>query len=471
MAKGKNGGLNMKKSILLFALPALLALSGCSKVNDGALEPVIENEFIFAEDTEEHCELFGGRDGGLEFKRQPLLAMTPGEGSLTKPVVGYQYRAAYEEDKNGDEEPEEYTAVRFLAGVADLNVKAVWTRAAYRADNGNIVGSRATVESKTAYGAVNDGGSPFNATDWEDENGDHPFNYFVVYTIYDIPLASIDDYYFAAYLTLSNPEDASEYIDSDEVVTTSDPADLGNDTTWMFPANKTGYFALVFGNTENQFISEDSPTRNDSGNLASFTLNLDEDQEFIIIQNDANSKFYIYYGDVLDYAGNSAVLESFENAAGFICAKEAGKFALYLNNDAQLYRFKYGPSGFYVRGDAAGDADWGLHDEYQFTACPTEDGNVGILLNVHLGTAAKGFKIGDSSWNNEWGYWGYKRDGGGYNWRGQGNANITGGAAGNFSAHASEGGDVKNIVCNTAGYYNIYLTNSGYISFELVSAD
>ena len=458
----------MKKSILLFALPALLVLSGCAKVNVN--NPEREDDFIFAEDTEAHSELFGGEEEWFGLKKQPLFAMTPGEGALTKPTVGKQYMAAYEEDKDKNGTPEQYTAVRFLAGVADLNVKAVWTRAAYRVDNGNIVGSRAPVESKKAYTVINNGGSLLNATSWEDESGNHPFSYFVVYTIYDIPLESIDDYYFAAYLTLSNPEDDSEYIDSSEVVTYSDPTDLDDDTTWSFPANKTGYFALVFGNTENQFISEDSPTRN--SNRASFTLDLDEDQEFIIVQNDVNSKFFIYYGDVLDYADNSAVLESFENA-GFIRAKEAAKFALYLNNEGHLYKHKYTKSSsLYVVGPAASNEEdnWNFLPAYQCDGCPSEDNNRCYILNVQLYVGD--FCIANTGWTDQWGYWGYKTGGGGVDWLGERSPRIINGSAkDNFEAGSAtgDGSGNKNIHCKVAGRYDLYLTDDNYIYVSLAA--
>lgn len=459
----KDGGVNiMKKKYLLFTIPTLLALSSCSGIQNSN----DQRAFAFQEDTNAHAEIFGGVEESFSFRtKQPLRTMTPGEGSLLQPKIGVQYRPSYQKDKDDDGVPENYIAVRFVAAVTALDVKAIWTRAAYDSD-GDRVGVESTVETKKAYVSLSNGGATTTAS--AQYSG---YAYYVVYTVYDIPATGFDDYTLVAHLTLSDPDDDSKFIDSKAVATR-----FNGDYSVDFAANKTNSFLRKYlPEDAHADVDEDSPTRNDAQNLISFTATIEEDQDFLIVRNDTvNHKFCIYDSSCLVYGQNdenAAVLTSFEDHDGFICAKETGKFALYLNNDGNLYRFLYGASGFYVRGDAAGDDKWGLNDNYQFTACPTEDGNVGVLLNVHLSTAAKGFKIGDSSWNNEWGYWGYKRDGGGYNWRGSGNANIIGGAASNFDPHASEGGDVKNIVCNTAGYYNIYLTNSGYVSFELVSAD
>ena len=470
----------MKKSILLFALPALLALSGCANVNIKA--PEKENEFIFAEDAEAHSELFGGKEEWFGFKKQPLLAMTPGEGSLTKPYVGVQYLVEpYEKDVNGDSIVDDCSAVRFIAGVVNLNVKAVWTRAAYRVSDGSIVGSRSPVETTKAYTAINDGGEMINATEWADETGsNYPYNYFVIYTIYDIPVASLDDYYFVANLKLSNPEDASEFIESD-VVFTNQPNDSGIDeegNTRKFPADKTGYFAMVFnsfGKTKS-YVSEDSPTRNDSGNLASFTLNLEEFEGFIIIRNDiGESKFRIYDSSILTYADNSAVLESFAAMGVYVVAKEAGKFALYLNNDAELYKAKYTQTAdIYVIGPAGpnlGVDGWTAPDTtspYRFFACPSEDNNRGELLNIHLNVGD--FKVASGNWSgDEWAYWGFKHKGWeGYDQHGS-SSTVTGGGASNFSPNGEGRG--ANIHCDHAGYYNLYVTNDDWLSIEVVSLD
>ena len=470
----------MKKSILLFALPALLALSGCANVNIKA--PEKENEFIFAEDADAHSELFGGKEEWFGFKKQPLLAMTPGEGSLTKPYVGVQYLVdPYDKDVNGDSIVEECSAVRFIAGVVNLNVKAVWTRAAYHVNDGSIVGSRSPVETTKAYTAINDGGDMINATEWADETGsNYPYNYFVIYTIYDIPVASLDNYYFVANLKLSNPEDASEFIESD-VVVTNQPNDSGVNETgniWKFPADKTGYFAMVLNSFGEiiSYVSEDSPTRNDSGNLASFTLNLEEYEGFIIFRNDiGESKFRMYDSSILTYADNSAVLESFGAVGIYVVAKESGKFALYLNNDEELYRFKYTQAAdYYVVGPAGpnlGGDGWtfpATDSAYRFFVCPSEDHNLGELLNVHLDVGD--FKVASTNWSGyELAYWGFKHIGwGGYDQHGS-SSTVTGGAASHFEASGEGRG--ANIHCKDAGYYNLYITDDDWLSIELVSLD
>ena len=121
-------------------------------------------------------------------------------------------------------------------------------------------------------------------------------------------------------------------------------------------------------------------------------------------------------------------------------------------------------TSYYLRG--LGDWD-NVNPTYQLVA---HEGDKGAILGVSL-AADQEFKIADSTWNNEWGYWGYKVNGGDYEYPNPGYTIVIGGAAANFDQHSSSGDGVKNIKVKTAGTYNIYLTSNNYISIEEVTPE
>lgn len=132
----------------------------------------------------------------------PVL-MTENETSeIVKPKIGCQY--AYD-DVN------ETVSIRFFGAIASEKVDAIWTRALYNADGSvNEALSVNTRQSTVAYKYISytDGGNILtkSATEEEDENGDHPYNYYVIYTLTDIPVSSYQNCRLRVTLELSNSE-------------------------------------------------------------------------------------------------------------------------------------------------------------------------------------------------------------------------------------------------------------------------
>ena len=84
-----------------------------------------------------------------------------------------------------------------------MDCNCSWTRALYN-ENGAVYTplKEKEVEVKTGYTAVTSNSEVTYATSIEDENGDHPYNYFVVYTLLNIPLESYSNYYLDCMLTV-----------------------------------------------------------------------------------------------------------------------------------------------------------------------------------------------------------------------------------------------------------------------------
>ena len=195
-AMAQNGGLtSMKKKFLLTVIPALMILSSCAGA--GPKQEMVQLEPEMVEDTLAHEELFG--QGGKAVKLTPYKDPDPSDPSLKKPVVGVQYKA----------DGEGRCAVRYVAAIAALDVEATWTRGIC---NKNGV-QQQTADDKfvnkvvtTAYDAVSadsDSGAPYVVPG----DAGSGFNYFVVYTLRNIPVSQVDSYLFA-YLTLEKGGDS-----------------------------------------------------------------------------------------------------------------------------------------------------------------------------------------------------------------------------------------------------------------------
>lgn len=442
----------MNKKLVLFVLPALMALSSCSAIGHTDAQP--KGNF-FKEEAGACVELFGGNEDAIEFKRMTPLRSAAGD--MVEPRVGVQYRAKY--NIGTELSPDWRVAVRFVAEIKTLNVNVTWTRSVYQA-NGTRLGTETSTSTTKAYTSLNS-----NSTDITPSDG---YNYFVAYTLSDIPFASFDNHYIVAYVTLS---DTTEPAAISPVRSKAMAAQIGGEQQFAFDIDRTGYFLT---DCESKFVDEDDPTRNT--NLASFTVNLEEDESFLIVKNDrTNSKFQVWDSSCLDYAENDDVISSFTNNDGLIKAIEGGKFALYLNSEEHLYRSKYTQTAdYYVVGPAGpnlGGDGWtfpATTSPYRFFECPSEDHNLGELLNVHLNEG--NFKVASTGWSGyELAYWGFKHIGwNGYDQHGS-SSTVTGGAASHFEASGEGRG--ANIHCKDAGYYNLYITDDDWLSIELVSLD
>ena len=171
----------MKKTLLML-IPALMALSACGGANPE------ENNDIFLEDTLAHDEVFGNNPSGFSFKS--IRNLDPVDGDLSSPRMGIQTHTA-----------DGKISVRFVAAVklANETVPVSWTRSVFE-DDGDLDSGKGTVTRLCAYkyASIYDGGDePVAASTFGD------YNYFVTYTIRNIPLSTYGNYYLNATLSIN----------------------------------------------------------------------------------------------------------------------------------------------------------------------------------------------------------------------------------------------------------------------------
>ena len=193
-------------SVFLVSLFALVFISILSNKRVQVLE--IEEApapFEVIESVEANDEVFGGGVSSLvagtigESKIKKLSFGNVAE--LTKPKIGYQV-AYSDKDSDGNND---HVSIRYTAAINSLSVEsATWTRAMYEADGDIYPGL--TEDNKgvvTAYTGLSSNGVISYPTNIFDDFGNKPYNYFVVYTLMDIPLAGYAKYYLDASLTLT----------------------------------------------------------------------------------------------------------------------------------------------------------------------------------------------------------------------------------------------------------------------------
>lgn len=456
----------MKKKLLLIALPALMALSGCANIQQD--QPRVEQEqpapaveaVEFEEDTVAHEEIFGE---AVEAKQPTIRKMSELDDEPAY-KIGYQLHYDSVADK---------LSIRFIAAIKTTYTSKVWSRgiSTVAGVETKAFGNKRTdgttpLASSVYYTSLSNGGSDVMRAGEGDYSS---YTSFIVYSITNIPYASNKDSYIGVSLLLDDVQTDFYAVK----IETNNEHTVSTDI-FTLSSEKEGYFLKgTFAGSANPYVPAD--TEKVGTNRARFTLNLAADDSFVIInRGNDGSKFQYWNSSCIDYDDNDDILTDFQNNSGEIKAKNPAKYALFLNNDnptAKLYRHKYAQTtGFYVRGAAAGDGWSTPKASYQFFSCPNEDGNQGELLNVHLD--AGDFKIATEDWNKEWGYYHYKN--GGYSYPNEGNeyySIVCGGAASNFDHEDGEGKNhgVVNIKCKVAGNYNIFVTAGNFVSFELAA--
>lgn len=182
----------MKKRILLIlgiclSLAFFFSFLNKEKKKEISFYESLENEEVFGDS-------FG--EVNLNLKDYKLC----NSESLIFPKIGYQSVLNQDSTK---------ISIRYTALISDLNINASWTRALYDS-NGAISDKllKATKEVTKCYTGITNNGVITYASDYEDSNGNHPYNYFVVYSLLDIPLATYSNYYLDAYLTISNDDES-----------------------------------------------------------------------------------------------------------------------------------------------------------------------------------------------------------------------------------------------------------------------
>lgn len=311
----------MNKKVLLIALPALMALSSCASFQRA---PMQKDANFFKEDALAHEELFDDKNEFFEIK-----TMAPRKRSgadFAEPIIGVQYRAKYQNDAD----PNWYIAVRFVAAVKSTDVNATWTRAVYDAA-GDIYGTVGTKVTTQAYTSLNSNGDPITPASFGTG-----YEYFVAYTLYDIPFNEKDDYFVVASVTLSDPDEVIDSVDSLAMA-----ARIGGNVTAKFPKNTNGYFlAGRIGGLDNQVVTQEVSTP--AGKLARFTGTLSANDNFYICHRQADaSEFKIYDSSCL-YHPNNPFLKDDGGAGKKIKAYSGHAFAFNFNSDEKIVDIESG---------------------------------------------------------------------------------------------------------------------------------
>ena len=209
----------MKKSTVAFLIATLTCSTAITailltRVNRKVINEEVSNPapFLINETVEANDEIFGRHEKSIEggFVGNKLASprllddFNEEDLSLTKPKIGYQY-VCTDQDSDGNDD---HISIRYTAAINSLDVdSATWTRAMYKA-NGDVYSglTEANKSVVTAYTGVSHNGAIMYATDVVDDLGNHPYNYFVIYALLDIPLEGYDKYYLDASLTLAKGE-------------------------------------------------------------------------------------------------------------------------------------------------------------------------------------------------------------------------------------------------------------------------
>lgn len=185
---------------------------------------------------------------------------------IVSPRIGRQY--AYDSVNNT-------VSIRFYAAITSLDVDAVWTRTLYNSDGTvNSALSTGTKKSTVAYSALSytngDSTATLSATDVEDENGNHPYHYFVIYTLKNIPIATYGTCTIDANVELSN--DSYVEVSKTGSVETNSTAemssytmDLSMDNTYQGSNTTAGNQTYINGKVKTIYSMSD--TAIDTSNL------------------------------------------------------------------------------------------------------------------------------------------------------------------------------------------------------------
>lgn len=207
----------MKKSALIFVMPAILALASCSSVS------VPQKGNLMAEDTLVHEEIFGAAREAGELGLQRTGVRKAVDFSVENFVkMGYQINF---DNKNDADDSNDTISIRFVAAIKDSGVRAIWHRAIAQpngyegaevstgnwkfklSDNTESLG----IESSKLYSTLTDGSNTISTSN-DPYTG---YAGFVIYTLRNIPYNAYKESYFGAYLELRDASNESTKLNSD----------------------------------------------------------------------------------------------------------------------------------------------------------------------------------------------------------------------------------------------------------------
>ena len=354
----------MKKKLLLIALPALMALSGCANI---AVQPVEQNEPQLGEmfeDTTAHEEIFGE---AVELNGPSVKMM----GDLDTKVpykVGYQIHFDDKGTTSGDGyEDDDTISIRFVAAITgDENTyeTMTWHRGLARGDgeqtlsfsdhayNINTSTTGDPLTSSVIYHSVSNGDlETFTA-------GESPFEEytgFIVYCLNGIPYKYHKDSFLAVKLTL-HPSVGDDVVTSVYAVKVEKNAsdETLSAYSFSFPNDTNSYFLHGFINSNNNskpdmLLPDANPNPNPGDNNKARYPNV------VFASSDYFGSFYFNGSDTFKYFSYSSQVEddwshfdesyncfkSYASNHGFATPVIGGTYSLYVSNDGSHYHHIY----------------------------------------------------------------------------------------------------------------------------------
>ena len=320
----------MKKKLLLIALPALMALSGCTYMEHAT---VAKDNGFFKEDALAHEELFDGAELSEVKIKSPLRSNV---SDMAEPLLGVQYSEPYIESGNS------VMAVRILAAVKSLDVNAEWTRTVYK-DDGDVYGSKGettVIPATKAYEYVDSESGSIYANSWASTNYSvSGYENFVVLCLYDIPVTTFNNYSIVANLKLSDTAHSLSDVYSKDIAVT-----IGGNAIAQFNKDAAGYF--LAGTIDGNVRSTMAPVAAPAGNVARFSGHLTENDSFYVCYKyddatPANSKFKFYNSSCLNHGepegfANNPFLQDDGTSFKKIKVLSTHNYAFNFNNSFEL---------------------------------------------------------------------------------------------------------------------------------------
>jgi hypothetical protein len=152
-----------------------------------------KKEEILIESTESHDVIFGKSLGALSFKNENKLVGLSND--YYAPKIGYQSALSSDGTK---------ISIRYVCAIDSQDYdSAVWSRSLYDSSGDYLnVLAKKDYTVTTTYTGITNGGVITYANELEDEDGDHPYTRFVVYTLLDIPSEDYSSAYLDAHVSL-----------------------------------------------------------------------------------------------------------------------------------------------------------------------------------------------------------------------------------------------------------------------------
>ncbi len=299
----------MKAKILLAILPALGFLAGCS----GESKPNA-NEFL---ETGTACqEVFGDGEAYVEKKGARRLE----ESDFTTPIIyGVQH-------KSYTEETTDYLAIRFIAEVVSIDPVLTWTRAATQIDGEEVKVMDNTIVCTKFYEYLLD------VDDITPIYPDSGFNFFVVYTMYNIPTSQANTF-MMAYLTISDPGEVDPHASVSSLAGVSQIRNGGE--KFSVAANINSYFIAgkIAGSAENTVLPLPSGGGN-NGKIEDVKLNKNDQFGFFNLTA-SHFNYFAFSNSAFNIQGGSIATEVANSS--FFKLKETSYHSFWINGSDKLY--------------------------------------------------------------------------------------------------------------------------------------